>query len=152
MEWLSEELNGHFSSINFNVIDAEKYQISDRAVYRFFELFDLENIPSANNLFEAAANNQIDITPPFKPHLEEKMWSALFHSRPLLNYWSSQIRQNHLKRLSDYFPFSWIIDPSPIPHHAELPSLGINDWHQLAEFSQKERNLVMKISGFSELA
>ena len=152
MEWLSSELNGRFSSINFNVLDVEKYQISDRAVYRFFELFDLENIPSANDLFEAAANNQIDITPPFKPHLEEKMWSALFHSRPLLNYWSAQIRQSHLKRLSDYFPFSWIIDPSPIPHHAELPNLGINDWHQLAEFSQKERNLVMKISGFSELA
>lgn len=152
MEWLSEKLNSRFSSINFNVLDAEQYQISDRDVYRFFELFDLDNIPSANDLFEAAANSQIDITPPFKPYMEEKMWSALFHSRPLLNYWAAQIRQNHLKRLSDYFPFSWIIDPSPIPHHAELPSLGINDWHQLAGFSQKERDLVIKISGFSELA
>ena len=152
MEWLSAELNDRSSSINFNVLDAENYQISDRAVYRFFELFDLENISSANDLFEAAANSTIDITPPFKPYMEEKMWSALFHSRSLLNFWAAQIRQKHLERLSDYFPFSWIIDPSPIPHHAELPGLGINDWHQLAEFSQKERNLVMKISGFSELA
>ena len=152
MEWLSAELNDRSSSINFNVLDAENYQISDRAVYRFFELFDLENISSANDLFEAAANSAIDITPPFKPYMEEKMWSALFHSRPLLNFWAAQIRQKHLERLSNYFPFSWIIDPSPIPHHAELPGLGINDWHQLAEFSQKERNLVMKISGFSELA
>ena len=152
MEWLSKELNDHFSSINFNVFDAEKYQITDRAVYRFFELFDLDNIAQTNDLFEAAANSQIDITPSFKPQMEEKMWSALLHSRPLLSYWTAQLRQKHLERLSNYFPYSWIIDPSPIPHHAELPRLGINAWHQLGEFSQKERNLVMKISGFSELA
>ena len=91
MEWLSKELNDHFSSINFNVFDAEKYQITDRAVYRFFELFDLDNIAQTNDLFEAAANSQIDITPSFKPQMEEKMWSALLHSRPLLSYWTAQL-------------------------------------------------------------
>ena len=45
MEWLSEELNNRFTSINFNVLDAETYQITDRNIYRFFELFDLQNIP-----------------------------------------------------------------------------------------------------------
>ena len=33
-----------------------------------------------------------------------------------------------------------------------IPELGINDWRALARFSQKQRELVLKISGFHEHA
>ena len=80
------------------------------------------------------------------------MWMALFWSRPLRGFWSAQLRATLRQRLSDYFPYSWILDPAPVPHHAELPRLGITNWLQLSEFSQKDRALVLKMSGFSEQA
>jgi hypothetical protein len=33
-----------------------------------------------------------------------------------------------------------------------VPGLGIQDWRELRDFSQKEREYVLKISGFSELS
>ncbi len=151
MEWLAGQLNSRRDS-TFEVHPAETYSPRGRAVYRFFELFDLDNVPPADALFAAAAAGDIDLTAPYKHYLEEKMWSALFCSRPLRDLWSAQLRDSHIRRLRSYFPFSWIIDPEPLPHQAELPKLGITDWRQLAEFSQKERALVLKLSGFSELA
>ena len=152
MEWFSRQLNDMCGNDSFKVCDAEDYSLRNRSVYRFFELFDYSNIPPADELFQAAAEGRIDLTPPCKPYLEEKMWSALFWSQPLRGFWGAQLRENLRQRLADYFPFSWIIDPSPVPHHAELPRLGITDWRQLGKFSQKERSLVLKVSGFSELA
>jgi hypothetical protein len=153
MEWLAKHLHDLGSGGNhYEVHCAEDYEPRGRAVYRFFELFDLENIPPARALYEAAAAGEIDLTAPYKPHLEEKLWSALFWSRPLRELWAAQMRSSHIKRLESLFPFSWIIDPAPVPHHAQLPRLGITDWRQLGGFTQKERSLVLKISGFSELA
>ena len=41
----------------------------------------------------------------------------------------------------------------PQPHTvAAMPGLDITDWQQLAELSQKERQLVLKLSGFNERA
>ena len=44
------------------------------------------------------------------------------------------------------------MDPAPIPHHAVLPRLDIHSWSELESFSQKQRQLVLKLSGYSELA
>lgn len=151
MQWLADQLNNRQDGA-FEVHSAESYAPRDRAVYRFFELFDLDNVPPADALFDAAAAGEIDLTAPYKHYLEEKMWSALFCSRPLRDLWSAQLRESHIRRLRSLFPFSWIIDPAPLPHHAELPQLGITDWRQLGEFSQKERALVLKLSGFSDMA
>ena len=151
MDWLTDQLNGRQNDA-FEVHCAESYTPRDRSVYRFFELFDLDNVPPAGALFDAAAAGNIDLTAPYKHYLEEKMWSALFWSRPLRDLWSAQLRESHVRRLRSHFPFSWIIDPAPVPHHAELPKLGITDWRQLGEFSQKERSLVLKLSGFSDQA
>ena len=153
MEWLAGQLaERELGGGAYEVHAAESYSPRGRDVYRFYELFDLDNIPPAGALFDAAAAGEISLTAPHKHHLEEKLWSALFWSRPLRDLWRAQMRSNYIERLRGYFPFSWIIDPSPLPHHAELPRLGITDWRQLGEFSQKERALVLKISGFSELA
>ena len=63
----------------WRVVAAENYEPKDgRAVYRFFELFDLPNIPKIGDTLRANAEGRVTITPPIKPYLEEKMWFALF--------------------------------------------------------------------------
>ena len=47
---------------------------------------------------------------------------------------------------------SWIVDATLLPPHAVIPGLGINDWREMGRFSQKQRELVLKISGFHEHA
>jgi hypothetical protein len=44
------------------------------------------------------------------------------------------------------------MDPTPLPQHAVIPLLEIHDWEELKHFSQKQRELILKISGFSETA
>src|SRR3954465_15650916 len=82
MEWISARLQER--GLDLRVVAAENYEPKDgRGVYRFFELFDLPNIPKIDNLLRANAEGKIDITPPIKPFLEEKMWFALFWLKPL---------------------------------------------------------------------
>jgi hypothetical protein len=44
------------------------------------------------------------------------------------------------------------VDPTPLPPHAAIPELNLTDWRQLAALSQRERELILKISGYSETA
>ena len=46
----------------------------------------------------------------------------------------------------------WLVDPAPLPPHGAIPGLDLTDWQQLKALSQKERDLILKVSGFSELA
>lgn len=143
MEWLTDQLGDGYETISAESDDAS----DDADRYRFFEWFDWENIPQAKNL--AARKN---LTSPCKPHLEEKLWLALLWSPALKNLWETEMRGSHLKRIIDIVPFSWVMDPTPLPPHAALPRLGVNSWEEVGEFSQKDRQLVAKISGFNELA
>ena len=116
------------------------------AYYRFFELFDLPNLPAERLL---AASH---MSPPVKAFIEEKLWFALFWLRPLRELWRRELSERHFLELQKHFPMTWVMDPTPLPHHAVLPGLDINDWHELSHFSQKQRDLVLKISGFHETA
>ena len=49
-------------------------------------------------------------------------------------------------------PYTWLLDPSPLPPHASLPELNLTDWRQLKQLSQRERDLILKVSGYSEIA
>ncbi len=147
MEWLAAQLGEAWE-----VVAAEEYQPDGRALYRFFELFDWESIPEARRLAELSAAGKIQITPPFKPHLEDKLWLALLWSPALKKIWEQTLRGNHLRRLRELVPFGWVLDPSPLPPHAALPRLEAHSWEEVAEFSQKDRQLVLKISGFHESA
>jgi hypothetical protein len=49
-------------------------------------------------------------------------------------------------------PPTWVVDPTPLPPQAVIAGLGIHDWRELARFSQKQRQWVLKISGFHEQA
>ncbi|MCB1090215.1 MAG: hypothetical protein KDL87_01700, partial [Verrucomicrobiae bacterium] len=147
MEWLAGRLGDRWA-----VRDAEGYRATDRSIYRFFELFDLPNLPGALEWSAAHARGDIDLTAPFKPYLEEKAWSALFWMRPLREIWRREMRDSHWQRLKSVIPYTWLVNPEPIPAHAVIPRLEIQDFAELKHFSQTERDLVLKISGFSELA
>lgn len=147
MEWLAGQLEGDFA-----VAAAEGYEVGDRSIYRFFELFDLPNLPGALSWARAHAEGAIDLSAPFKPHLEEKAWSALFWMHPLRETWRRELRDSHWRYLQNLIPYTWLVNPEPLPDHAVLPRLEIQSFEELKHFSQTERDLVLKISGFSELA
>ena len=143
MAWLTSQLGE-----GYEVVKAEEDRAEDDADrYRFFEWFDWENIPQAKEL--ASRSN---LTSPCKPHLEEKLWLALLWSPALKTLWEKEMRGSHLKRVKDVVPYGWVIDPTELPPHAALPKLDVSSWSEVAAFSQKERHLVAKISGFNELA
>ena len=141
MEWLAEQCSGIVTQ------RAEDDDGADAPAYRFFEWFDWQNIPAAKRL---AASREL--TAPCKPHLEEKLWLALLWSPSMQAIWERELRGNHLRRLRELVPFGWVVDPTPLPPQGALPGLGVHSWDQVACFSQKERRLVLKVSGFSELA
>jgi hypothetical protein len=121
-------------------------------VYRFFELFDLANVRCAPQLLDLARTGAIKVTPPFKPALEEKLWFALFWLRPLEGYWLRELGERSLAALRRVIPYTWLLDPAPLPPHAVLPRLEVQSWDEVAAFSQKQRELILKVSGFSENA
>ncbi len=173
MQWIADEImrgdwrDGHpapsAEPLDWKVSRAEDY-VSESSgdhgirhpapatVYRFFEEFDLPNLPAARALMDAANRGEVRVTPPFKPWLEEKLWLALFWARPLREFWRRELSERQFLALQKHIPMSWILDPAPLPHHAVIPGLEINDWRELSEFSQKQRDLVLKVSGFSPQA
>ncbi|HEX4638067.1 MAG TPA: hypothetical protein VH170_01125 [Chthoniobacterales bacterium] len=158
MEWLTGQLNqrstpnAQRSTPNWEVVAAENYEPKDgRDVYRFFELFDLPNIPKIDNLLRANAEGRVAITPPIKPFLEEKMWFALFWLKPLHEFWRRELGEKYFAKLQQVIPYSWLLDPMPLPQHGVIPRLEIHDWREAAKFSQRDRDLLLKISGFSPL-
>jgi hypothetical protein len=126
-------------------------------IYRFFELFDLVNLRTAPYFFEAWANREVVIAPPMRPFQEEKLAMALFHHHLLQDFWVEHLSGRTLKLLRQLIPMSWVMDPAPLPPGAVLdgPRPGgrpLADWRQLGQASQKERDLIIKISGFHETA
>jgi hypothetical protein len=147
MEWLASRLGDAW-----RVGDAEAWQPDGRAIYRFFELFDWQSVPGARSMGEGSSDHSIRVTPPYKPHLEDKLWLALLWSPALRKTWETSLRANHLRRMRELVPFGWVLDPAPLPPHAALPGLQAHSWDDVAAFSQKDRKLVLKISGFHETA
>jgi hypothetical protein len=152
MEWLAEQLNQQKRSI-FNLQPSTFNGFADGdAVYRFFELFDLPNVPNAKRIFELATEKKIRLTPPPKPMFEEKMLFALLWNRNLQHFWRQELGEGFFARLKRIIPYTWLVDPTPLPPHAAMPELNLTDWAQLKSLSQKERDLILKVSGFSENA
>jgi len=153
MQWLSRILNAEFSEKgNWRLLDAAVRDDWQRNIYRFFELFDLANVPAAPALMRSVAEGTTSVTPPFKPALEEKLWFALFWLKPLEEFWRRELGERAQKALQRVIPYTWLVDPEPLPRHAVLPRLEAHSWDEVAKFSQKKRHFILKISGFSEHA
>jgi hypothetical protein len=149
MEWLAGQVQGS----RFKVQDSKFEDCAEGdAVYRFFELFDLANVPNAQKIFALAAAKKIRLTPPPKPLFEEKMLFALLWNRNLQNFWRQELGESFFARLKKLVPYTWVIDPTPLPPQAAIPELNLTDWRQLKALSQRERDLILKVSGFSEHA
>ncbi len=169
MQWLAHELQRQgrrvfclrpedvFPLENSLFHDADGNPEKIDIIYRFFELFDLGNIRTEKFFFEAWTAGEVVITPPMRHFQEEKLALALFHHHLLADYWAEALNARSLKLLRALIPPSWIIDPAPLPPGAVLdgPRVGgraLNDWRDLAGASQKERDLIIKISGYHETA
>ncbi|HZP59556.1 MAG TPA: hypothetical protein VFB27_04470 [Opitutaceae bacterium] len=169
MQWLAQELQRQGKRIFclrpeaifplggalFFDIDGNPEKID--ILYRFFELFDLANIRTAKFFFEAWQNGEVAIAPPMRHFQEEKLALALFHHHLLTDFWAEHLSGRALKLLRALIPRSWVVDPAPLPPGAVLdgPHAGgraLNDWRDLGAASQKERDLILKISGFHETA
>ena len=149
MQWLAAQLR----SAEFNVRNSDFTGFAEGdAVYRFFELFDLANVPGARQIFALATEKKIRLTPPPKPIFEEKLTAALLHNRNLRGFWRQELGESFFQRLLKLLPYTWVIDPAPLPPHAAIPELNLTDWQQLKALSQKERDLILKVSGYSEEA
>jgi hypothetical protein len=148
MNWLAAQLGD-----KFHVRDALFTGFEDGdAVYRFFEMFDLPNVPSAKTIIDMALEKKIRLTPPPRPLFEEKMLFALLWNRNLRPFWRQELGEGFLHRLQQLVPYTWMMDPCPLPPQGAIPELNLTDWSQLKSLSQRDRELILKISGFSEKA
>jgi hypothetical protein len=148
MEWLAAQLGQRFQ-----IRDARFTDFKDGdAVYRFFELFDLPNIPNAGAILDLALARRIQLTSPPKPIFEEKMLFALLWNRNLRGFWRQELGERFLGQLQRLSPYTWMVDPSPLPPQGAIPELCLTDWQQLKSLSQRERELILKVSGFSDKA
>lgn len=145
MEWLARQLGPRFSVRDSKFSDFKEGD----AVYRFFELFDTANVRNSKQIFELAAEKKIRLTPPPKPIFEEKMLFALLWNRNLQGFWRQELGEGFFQRMLRLAPYTWIVDPSPMPPQAAVPELNLTDWQQLKTLSQKDRDLILKVSGFS---
>jgi len=139
------------------MIELEGERLRVDVVYRFFELFDLPNIPKWELVAYAAKHRLTVVTPPYKPFLEEKLLLALLHAETLEDWWRNSIGEERYRLLKQLFAPTWILDNRPVPPHAHISGFRwrnkpIRDWREIKNGTQKERRLVLKPSGFSPLA
>ena len=126
-------------------------------IYRFFELFDLKNIPKMELILYSIKKGKVKVTPPLKAYHEEKMSFGFLHHPVLQSFWEAELGSDRFQLLKRLFPPTWIMDPQPVPPHAVIPEFRLKgqpltDWRSLAGTTQRDRQFVIKPSGFSELA
>jgi hypothetical protein len=103
-------------------------------------------------MIDSALAGKIRLTPPARPIFEEKMLFALLWNRNLRPFWRQELGEGFLERLQRMVPYTWMMDPAPLPPQGAIPELNLTDWSQLKSLSQRERELIVKVSGFSEKA
>lgn len=169
MEWLAGELQSRGHRVHC-VHPRELVPLADSlcadiggnpveidVLYRFWEMFDHPNLPVAELVMDLVENTNLVVTPPLRPFQEEKLNLALFHHHLLEEYWRESLSKRSLRVLKEIVPRGWVLDPVDLPPNAVLDAPYVNGrpihrWEQLGEASQKERNLILKLSGFHENA
>ena len=168
MTWMARELTAR--GLETHCIDPRQVRFTEEGlrlveagdrliglIYRFYELFDLPNIPKSELIQYAAKKGLVSVTPPYKPALEEKSAFALLHHPVLAPYWRTELGEELFVHLTTIMPRTWVLDPAPVPPTAVIPGLtiggrAVTNWSDLSAATQKQRHFVLKPSGFSELA
>jgi hypothetical protein len=137
--------------------DPSRPLVPIKVLYRFFELYDIKNVPKWELMLYAMKKQLVVLTPPVKSFLEEKLSFALLHHPALAGFWREHLKPDGFERLKRVIPPTWILDPRDLPPHAIIPGLDVagrpvQSWQQLLGLSQKERQLVIKPSGYSATA
>ena len=165
MEWLAEVLSerGHKVKVarpdqlkprpEGVFFDGEKQDV----IYRFWELFDHAEIPVMREICQAVERGVVVVSSPMRTFQEEKSSLGLFWHQRLESFWRENLSKPDFKLLRKIIPPTWILDPADLPPSAVLagPNIGgsaMSSWGDLAKASQKERELVVKASGFHETA
>lgn len=170
MEWIAAECRARGGRV-YQVHPGDLFPIGDSicadidgsptevdVIYRFWELFDMPNIPITAEIMRVLeAGAPLAVTPPMRAFQEEKLSLALFHHPRLQGFWREALSKSAQRILKGLIPEGWVVDAQNVPPNAFLhaPSVGgqpITDWLELAEASQKERDLILKLSGFNENA
>src|SRR5213596_699841 len=103
---------------------AESYEPQNgRAVYRFFELFDLPNIPKIENTLRANAEGRITITPPIKPYLGRKCGLPFFGCNRFENFGDASLAKDISSNYNKSFP----TPGCSIPRHCHSMR-SFHDW------------------------
>ena len=165
MEWICEKLKK--SGFSIEVCFPQELQVLEDSVlfrnkkvdliYRFWELFDYENVSIMPKLARVVEQHGVVVTPPMKHVQEEKLSLALFHHHRLEPFWKETLGTKDLDILRSAIPPSWILDPKEIPPSAYLDGPKVNgrkltQWSDLSKASKKDKRLVIKASGFHETA
>jgi hypothetical protein len=130
------------------VKSAEGHRLGEKKIYRFFEMFDWMNLEEISSSW----GPKVKMEAPPKAYLEEKLWWAILWMKPLEDWWRKELGEGFFRELRALVPRAWPLRPMELPPEGVLPELGIQSWSELEGFSQKARDLVIKISGFSALA
>lgn len=167
-EWLAAELRSRGAEVF--VCHPNEAEITENGVflartkidvlYRFFELFDLGNVNSAEALFTAVERGNVSVTPPMRPFQEEKSALALLHHPTLRPFWSETLGKENFALMQKIVPETWLLEPLPpgglpacaVLHAPEVGGNAIRDWSELFAASKRERDLVLKASGFDASA
>ena len=139
------------------VVDTPAGRRTVDLLYRFFELFDLLNIPKQELFFYAARHKRVVVTPPPKSFFEEKLTFTLLHHPTLESLWREDMGDDAFGRVARLFPKTWILDPRPMQPQGTVYDLQVGGrpvhaWSQLYPLTKSERQYVVKPSGFSELS
>ena len=165
MEWIAEVLLEQGRKVKVAHPDELEVRVDgvflgdekQDVVYRFWELFDHEEVPVMREIAQAAEGGIVAVTPPMRAFQEEKLSLGLFWHHRLEDYWRENLSKDEWKLLRRIIPQTWILDPAELPPGAALdgPTIGgkkLTTWRDLASATKKERNLVIKASGFHETA
>jgi len=154
MEWIVSRIDPNWRNKDLivNEWELDKKRHASNNFYRYFELWDLQNVSNVDLLKGLLESGASTFTAPMKAFLEEKLWLALLWTPGLRDEWIARLGEETFERMKSIVPQGWVLDPSPIPYNSVYPGLDIQNWNELEGFSQKERQLVIKISGFSEKA
>ncbi|WP_156345580.1 hypothetical protein [Verrucomicrobium spinosum] len=117
MAWLTAQLNARDGGGRrvLNPWSIQPRDLQGKDVYRFFELWDTDNVEHAEALLSMAEAGELRFTPPMKPYLEEKLWLALFWSPALRRWWEAALTPDHLQLLKESIPYGWTSIPPRCP-------------------------------------